>query len=149
MIMTLPLLYDSDPRLHIPSDPVPDGYADLDSLVANLFATMEHERGYGLSACQVGVNLRLFVIQHEQVKFECINPIITWESEVLSSINEGCLSYPGEYHDIIRPSEIKVEYKTLSGTRKTPKLRGMVGRIFIHELDHCNGIVFRERITNG
>ena len=99
-------------------------------------------KGIGLAANQVGVPYRIFAMRGEPENFVCINPriIVYGEQEVV--LDEGCLSYLGLVVKIKRPQHIKVRFNTPNGDIKTETFTGVTARIFQHELDHLNGIVF-------
>ena len=142
--MRLEVLKDGDPILRIKSIPtlITDEVRDL---VSNMKETMLSENGIGLSAPQVGVNLRVIVIQLMSAGKlvgpvqEMINPVITNYSEDTMEYEEGCLSIPGEYIRIDRPRSIHVKFQTLSGKYKKWYLKGLEARIVQHEIDHLDG----------
>ena len=103
--------------------------------------------GLGLSANQVGVPYRVFVLWSNPTMV-CFNPrIVGYEgSEIYFS--EGCLSCPNLYVKIKRPSYVRVRYQKPNGETVTDKLMGMTARIFQHELDHLDGIVFIDRLPD-
>ena len=142
--MRLNVLKDGDPILRIKSIPtlITDEVRDL---VSNMKETMLAENGIGLSAPQVGVNLRVIVIQLMSAGKlvgpvqEMINPVITNYSDDTMEYEEGCLSIPGEYIRIDRPRSIHVKFQTLSGKYKKWFLKGLEARIVQHEIDHLDG----------
>ena len=142
--MRLDVLKDGDPILRIKSIPtlITDEVRDL---VSNMKETMLAENGIGLSAPQVGVNLRVIVIQLMSAGKlvgpvqEMINPVITSYSDDTMEYEEGCLSIPGEYIRIDRPRSIHVKFQTLSGKYKKWYLKGLEARIVQHEIDHLDG----------
>jgi peptide deformylase len=112
--------------------------------------TMLAENGIGLSAPQVGVNLRVIVIQLMSAGKlvgpvqEMINPVITSYSDDSMEYEEGCLSIPGEYIRINRPRSIHVKFQTLSGKYKKWFLKGLEARIVQHEIDHLDGVLMTD-----
>ena len=108
--------------------------------------------GVGLAAPQVGVNLRVIVMQTIKVGKmvgpvqEMINPVITSYSSEEVEIEEGCLSIPGEYLMIKRPHKIHVKFQDLSGKYRKWRLQGLEARIVQHEIDHLDGILMSERV---
>ena len=94
-----------------------------------------------LSAPQVGINVRLFLMHHNDRGYVCINPRIEKSSEEISVRGEGCLSYPGERVMVERPVEVRVTYQNLRGTKVKKKFNGILARCFQHEMDHLDGIV--------
>ena len=148
--MRLNVLKDGDSILRIKSIPtlITDEVRDL---VSNMKETMLAENGIGLSAPQVGINLRVIVIQLMSAGKlvgpvqEMINPVITQTSDDLVSYEEGCLSIPGEYIKLDRPRSIDVKFQTLSGKYKKWHLRGLEARIVLHEVDHLDGVLMSDR----
>lgn len=120
-------------------------------LVRDMFDTLRKANGLGLAAPQVGVNLRVFIIDLTQVDFDAeplvfINPeIIEKKGNVLGE--EGCLSFPGLYFDVPRAEEVVVEYQDLEGKRKRLKAFGMTARAIQHENDHLNGVLFVDYLS--
>ena len=147
--MRLNVLKDGDPILRIKSIPtlITDEVRDL---VSNMKETMLAENGIGLSAPQVGVNLRVIVIQLMSAGKlvgpvqEMINPVITNYSDDTMEYEEGCLSIPGEYIRINRPRSIHVKFQTLSGKYKKWFLKGLEARIVQHEIDHLDGVLMTD-----
>ena len=123
---------------------------DVKDLVRDMKETMLSLNGIGLAAPQVGVNLRVIVIQLMSAGKlvgpvqEMINPVITQTSEECVYCEEGCLSIPGEYMKIKRPKSIHVKFQTLSGKFKKWYLRGLEARVVQHEIDHLDGILMSD-----
>ena len=147
--MRLEVLKDGDPILRIKSIPtlITDEVRDL---VKDMKETMLSENGIGLSAPQVGVNLRVIVVQLMSAGKlvgpvqEMINPVITSYSDDSMEYEEGCLSIPGEYIRINRPRSIHVKFQTLSGKYKKWYLKGLEARIVQHEIDHLDGVLMSD-----
>ena len=127
---------------------------DLDrkELSRILIENMKHHEGVGLSANQIGIPERAFVmirnIEYNEI-IVCFNPKIIKTSSKKSVMEEGCLSYPELFLDVVRPSEIVVKYE--DEDKKTHKLNlvGFSARVFLHEYDHMEGIVFTQRNLNS
>ena len=123
---------------------------DVKDLVRDMKETMLSLNGIGLAAPQVGVNLRVIVIQLMSAGKlvgpvqEMINPVITQTSDDLVSYEEGCLSIPGEYIKLDRPRSIDIKFQTLSGKYKKWHLKGLEARIVLHEVDHLDGILMKD-----
>ena len=147
--MRLNVLKDGEEVLRIKSIPtlITDEVRDL---VSNMKETMLSENGIGLSAPQVGVNLRVIVIQLMSAGKlvgpvqEMINPVITSYADDSMEYEEGCLSIPGEYIRINRPRSIHVKFQTLSGKYKKWFLKGLEARIVQHEIDHLDGVLMTD-----
>ncbi|RYR40944.1 hypothetical protein Ahy_A09g046688 [Arachis hypogaea] len=108
--------------------------------------------GIGLSAPQVGINVQLMVFNPvgEPVEGEeivLVNPRVSKYSKKLSIFNEGCLSFPGIYADVKRPESVKIDARDVNGNRFSFSLDGLPARVFQHEFDHLQGILFFERMT--
>jgi peptide deformylase len=125
--------------------------ADFRDTVENMARLMYDLRGVGLAAPQVGIARRFMLVcptgdlGDEEV---AINPeILAQEGE--EEMEEGCLSFPRVYGTIRRPAKVKVRYRDLDWKERNVDLDGYVARIFQHELDHLNGIVFTTRMTQA
>ena len=127
------------------------------NLIKNMTETMIESKGVGLAAPQVGLSIRLFIAhfckKDENGKYifdakpsACINPKILSISEEKISMEEGCLSLPGLSAIVARPSKIKVEYTNESGEVVVKELKDLSARIFMHENDHLNGVLYIDRI---
>lgn len=121
--------------------------ADVDTvMVANNIAEfMFKTGGIGLSANQLGLPYRMFVMRTAPNLTVCINARIVDSSQEDVMMEEGCLSYPGLHVKIKRPAHIKVRYQTVTGETVTEKFTGLTARVFQHELDHMNGMNFLDR----
>jgi len=116
----------------------------------NLIETMQHYEGIGLSANQVGVMERVFVMyNHVETKqiIACFNPKIIKEGEEKVLIDEGCLSFPGLWVKVNRSETIEVEYEDENGEKIQRELYGLQSRIFQHEYDHMEGSNFTEKVS--
>ena len=124
---------------------------DLKKLVADMFETMYSAGGVGLAAPQVGVSKRLFVMdvptgEGESNKIALINPeIITQEGEQYG--DEGCLSFPGIYTKVRREVRTVVRYEDVFGNLQELDCTDLSARCVLHETDHCDGIIFLDRMT--
>ena len=123
------------------------------SLVKEMLQSMYAAKGIGLAAPQIGINKELLVID---VNFEdsaakpliLINPEITNYGTTLNSYEEGCLSIPGVYLNVIRPSTIKLKFRDEMGRPRKMKADGLLARCIQHEMDHLNGVLFVDRVTS-
>jgi peptide deformylase len=118
----------------------------MELLIKRLKMTMKLYGGIGLSANQCGVFERVFVIGTDHFQIACVNPKIIATSEDTIKESEGCLSFPGLYVKIDRPSWIDVEFIDEMGSLKQMRLEGVTARCFQHELDHMNGIRMVEKV---
>lgn len=118
-----------------PCDPI--------ELMNDLHETMVANDGLGLSANQVGLNHKVFVLRAEDNKpFAMFNPRIVATSEKLISLKEGCLSFPLLYLNIKRPEWVRVRYMDQHGETHTNRFMGITCRVILHEYDHMDGKVF-------
>ena len=121
---------------------------DRGKLSYTLTENMFHHNGVGLSANQIGIKERAFVMisdMESQDTITCFNPKIVKESKEIVTMEEGCLSYPELFLDIPRPETIVVKYEDEGKELHKVKLTGFVARIFQHEYDHMEGIDFTQR----
>ncbi|MCL2752440.1 MAG: peptide deformylase [Firmicutes bacterium] len=113
-------------------------------LLDDMRETLEHEKGAGLAAVQVGVLKRVFIITVGKRTVELINPEIVKESGEITD-DEGCLSIPGERGLVMRPAKVKVKAFDRRGNMFMLKLDGYEARAFCHELDHLNGVLYIDK----
>ena len=121
---------------------------DRSKLSYTLTENMFHHNGVGLSANQIGIKERAFVMisdMESQDTITCFNPKIVKESKEMVTMEEGCLSYPELFLDIPRPETIVVKYEDEGKELHKIKLTGFIARIFQHEYDHMEGIDFTQR----
>jgi len=112
-----------------------------------LFERMKQLGGVGLSANQVGLDMRLFVMGLGETKIAVFNPEIIEYSDTEELFNEGCLSYPGIVLGIKRPTKIKAKYQDETGQIIEQEFNGLTARIFQHEYDHMNGTDYTDRVS--
>lgn len=120
-----------------PTDPV--------QLAKDLAETMMHEQGLGLAANQIGLPYRAFAMMANPI-IVCFNPFIVDASKEMIKLEEGCLTWPGVFLKIERPRRIRVRYTEPNGNVVTKELHDLTSRIYQHELDHVNGIVFSAHV---
>lgn len=138
------------PILRHKSKPVKRVDAELRSTIAQMFDLMYEARGIGLAANQVGLPLRLFVMNlsgekgaGEELVF--INPMVS-RATGTDEAEEGCLSLPGIYGPVLRPAEVMFSAYMLNGEKFEQKVEGLFGRCVQHETDHLNGVMFIDRM---
>lgn len=152
-----PICITGEPVLHNRAAEVTVFDADLEELIADMFVTMDKAPGVGLAATQVGVGLRVFVYDYEDaqgnpVRGEVINPVLEvgpiadgeadWDTE-----QEGCLSVPGERFPLKRADWVKLTGLTLKKEPIEIEATGWLARIFQHEFDHLDGILYVNRLA--
>ena len=117
-------------------------------LKEELIDAMWLESGLGISANQLGHDVRVFAMRGEQKEdsLVCVNPKIVDISENMNTMEEGCLSIPDVFARVVRPAEIVVSYQNELGEEEKQSLDGLTARVFQHELDHLDGILFIDRI---
>lgn len=106
---------------------------------------MYDKNGIGLAANQVGVPYRIFAMRGQPENFVCFNPKIVQPSEMKIELEEGCLTYPNLLVKITRPQHVRVRFTMPNGDTITKQFTGLTARIFQHELDHLDGIIFYNR----
>lgn len=116
----------------------------IKKLLDDMLETMEVADGVGLAAPQVGVSLRVIVIDIGEGVIELINPVIV-ESQGCELGNEGCLSIPGVFGEVERFAEVTVEGFNRFGKKVKIRGTGLLGRALQHEIDHLEGILFIEK----
>ena len=122
-------------------------------LARDMLISMYAARGIGLAAPQIGVHQQLLVIDLEiedanSPPLVLINPEITAVGGSICTYEEGCLSIPGVYLDVVRPSVVEVSYRDAFGRPKRLKADGLMARCIQHEMDHLNGVLFVDRVTD-
>lgn len=147
----LKIVHYPEPVLLQVGKPVENFDDDLKKLVADMFETMYQSKGVGLAAPQVAVSQRLFVMdcsggEDEEEKIALINPeIIHVEGEQYG--DEGCLSFPGLYQKVQRSLRTVVRAQDVDGNEFELDVEDLAARCILHETDHCDGIVFLDRMT--
>jgi peptide deformylase len=147
----LEIVLYNDPVLRRVSEPITEIDDKVRSFVEEMFNTLKRAKGLGLSAPQVGVNWRIFILDLssaslEYDKLSFINPeIIEADGEQVGE--EGCLSFPGLFLDIARAQRVVCEYTDLDGQRQRITAEGLPARAILHEYDHLNGKLFIDYLT--
>lgn len=131
-------------------------------LAEDMLDTMYANDGIGLAACQVGMLKSMVVYDAKWIEDTdskgrkitpkkephiLINPIITYRSKSMVEVEEGCLSFPNQFDNVMRHEKIKVEYTDIDGKKKIKSASGMEAVVIQHELDHLDGIVFLDRVN--
>ena len=163
--MILPILAYGSPVLKKIAIDITPNYPNLNGLISNMWETMYAAKGVGLAAPQIGLSVRLFVIDatpflddenmddfelHSINNFKkvFINPKITEENGSLWEFNEGCLSIPEIREDVSRRSKIIIEYFDENFQFHRLELSGLAARVVQHEYDHIEGILFTDHISS-
>jgi peptide deformylase len=162
--MILPIVAYGDPVLRKVADAIDAAYPDLEKLITNMRETMYNASGVGLAAPQIGKAIRLFLIdaspfaeddnlsEEERTVLKSfnrvfINPKILEEEGEEWIFNEGCLSIPDVREDVSRQPKITIEYQDEHFTIHTETLEGLAARVFQHEYDHIEGILFTDKLS--
>ena len=119
-------------------------------LEKDMIATMLQHKGIGLAANQVGIETRVFVMGHSldpEAAQAFFNPVIMANTEDITDMVEGCLSFPGIYVNIKRPTKIKARWQNSQGEFEEGEFDGYNCKCFLHEYDHLEGIVFQDRVS--
>lgn len=145
--MILPIIFEPDPILRQQSQPVKKVTKRIKTLLDNMLETMYEADGVGLAAPQVGINERMIVIDVGKGPILLINPEIIAKSGQERDV-EGCLSVPGKNAYITRASKVEVVGIDPKGKKVQFKAEGLLARAFQHEIDHLDGIVFIDYLSN-
>lgn len=163
--MILPIIAYGDPVLRKLAEDISPDYPGLETLIANMWDTMHNALGVGLAAPQIGLPIRLFVIdptafledrslaEDEQENLKgfkqvFINAKIEEESGETWGFNEACLSIPGIHEDVKRKAVIKIRYLDENFTPHTATYKGVLARIIQHEYDHIQGCLFTDKLSS-
>jgi peptide deformylase len=147
----LSILEFPDARLRTIAKPVADVTDEIRGIIDAMFETMYAAPGIGLAATQVNIHQQIIVMDVSEDKttpLVFINPSITVQNEELDSYDEGCLSVPGFYETVERPKEVKVEAIDRSGALFIMEAEGLLAVCIQHEIDHLNGKLFVDYLSN-
>ncbi|MFT6211713.1 MAG: peptide deformylase [Bacteroidia bacterium] len=152
----LPIIAFGDPVLKKVAEDIDTDYPELGQLIDNMFETMYNASGLGLAAPQIGLSIRLFIVDASPFSEDhpeldgfvkvFINPIILEESGKKWDFNEGCLSIPDIREDVTRQSKILIEYYDENWDLQEKEFDGMAARVIQHEYDHIEGILFTDHL---
>ena len=149
----LPIITAPDPRLKTVSEPVAVVDDSIRSLLDDMLDSMYDAVGIGLAAIQVGIAKRIVVIDVADENGEqgdplfLINPEIVWSSDDERVHEEGCLSLPEHYAEVVRPDEIRLRFLDRDGKEQELHAAGILSTCIQHELDHLDGILFVDHIS--
>lgn len=163
--MILPIVAYGDPVLRKKATVISSDYPNLKELIADIHETMYNAYGVGLAAPQIGLPIRLFLVdtspfaedeglsneEQEQLKdFKCtfINAKIIEEDGDEWAFNEGCLSIPNIREDVFRQPKIKIQYQDEEFNEHVKEFDGLIARVIQHEYDHIEGILFTDKISS-
>lgn len=153
--MKLPIYAYGHPILRKETEEIDENYPELAQLIEDMFETMYHTKGMGLAAPQIGKNIRLFLVDTEQLDTEereeeasefikevFINPIILDESGKKWEYEEGCLSIPDIRGNVARQPKVRIEYYDANFELQDKIFDGITARVIQHEYDHLEGVLF-------
>lgn len=163
--MILPIVAYGDPVLRKKAKEINKDYPNLDELLQNMWDTMYHAYGVGIAAPQIGLPIRVFVVdttpfaEDEELTEEekndlrnlkkvFINPKILKEEGSEWAFNEGCLSIPDIREDVFRKPDISIEYLDENFEKHTDTFTGLSARVIQHEYDHIEGILFTDKLSS-
>ncbi|WP_053992218.1 peptide deformylase [Mangrovimonas sp. TPBH4] len=163
--MILPIVAYGDAVLRKMGENITQDYPQLDTLIANMYETMYGAYGVGLAAPQIGLPIRLFIVdtepfaedeaftpeEQEQLKnFKrtFINAEILEEEGEEWAFNEGCLSIPDVREDVFRKPKIKIQYQDENFETKVEEFDGLIARVIQHEYDHIDGVLFTDKLSS-
>ena len=148
----LPVLTAPDPRLKATSKPVAKVDDSVRQLMDDMLETMYVSNGIGLAAPQVGVTKRIIVMdlarQGEPPNpLRIANPEIVWQSEEKVVCEEGCLSVPDQYSEVLRPKAVKIRYLDYQNEIRELEADGYLATCIQHEIDHLDGVLFIDHLS--
>lgn len=153
--MILPIYSYGYPVLRKKAEAIGPDYPNLPGLIADMFETMYNASGVGLAAPQVGLGIRLFIVDAEPMDEEklqgfkkvFINAQMLEEDGTPWAYSEGCLSLPGLHEDVSRPARIRIRYQDENFVEHEETYEGLAARVIQHEYDHIEGILFTDHLS--
>ena len=163
--MILPIVAYGDPVLRKLGKNINKEYPELESLLENMFETMYGAKGIGLAAPQIGLPIRIFIVDatpfkdDEELELEERNFLSTFKQVFINAqiidetgdewvFNEGCLSIPNVREDVFRNETVKIEFLDEKFEKHTKEFSGIAARIIQHEYDHIQGILFTDKLSS-
>ena len=147
-----PIVKYGTPVLREISKPVEEVTTEVKDLVADMKATLKAANGLGLAAAQVGVSLRVFIVDLSAIDITA-GPRVFIDPEIIETsgsqeFEEGCLSFPGIYQRLTRPAKVKVKARDENGQEFTIEAEGLAARAILHEYDHLDGVLFIDHFSS-
>lgn len=146
----LPILEFPDPRLRTVAEPVTEFNDELRQLIKDMFETMYDAPGIGLAATQINVHQRIITIDTSEEKNDplvVINPQVEILTDETEKLQEGCLSVPGFYEDVVRPNKIRLTAQDEQGKTYTLDADDLLAVCIQHEIDHLEGKLFVDYLS--
>jgi peptide deformylase len=132
------------------AEPIKPINTEIAKIAAEMLEIMVQRKGVGLAGPQVGLNKRIFVVHVDgDVPRVFINPSIVETSQEMVKMEEGCLSLPGVWVDVVRPASVRVQAWNEKGRPFTIETGGILARVILHEYDHLEGVLFIDRILKS
>lgn len=156
--MILPIYTYGQPVLRKVAEDIDENYPNLKGLIQDMYETLEHSEGIGLAAPQIGLDIRLVVINLDIISDDLpeykgyiktfINPhILEYDDTNTELMEEGCLSVPGIHESVRRPTRIHVKYQDENFEEHEEWVEGYLARVMQHEFDHLEGTMFIDRLS--
>lgn len=155
--MILPITLYGDPVLRKVAENIDMKYEGLSELIENMFESMYNAEGVGLAAPQIGLSIRIFVVDLSPLEKDepslagfrkaFINAKIVERSGDEELMEEGCLSIPGIHEEVYRKNYIRIQYLDTDGTLRDEEYTGYTARVLQHEYDHLDGIMFTDHCS--
>lgn len=156
--MILPIYTYGQPVLRKVAEDIDENYPNLKGLIQDMYETLEHSEGIGLAAPQIGLDIRLVVINLDIISDDLpeykgyiktfINPhILEYDDTETELMEEGCLSVPGIHESVRRPTRIHVKYQDENFEEHEEWVEGYLARVMQHEFDHLEGTMFIDRLS--
>ena len=156
--MILPIYTYGQPVLRKVAEDIDENYPNLKGLIQDMYETLEHSEGIGLAAPQIGLDIRLVVINLDVISDDLpeykgyiktfINPhILEYDDTETELMEEGCLSVPGIHESVRRPTRIHVKYQDEDFNEHDEWVEGYLARVMQHEFDHLEGTMFIDRLS--
>jgi peptide deformylase len=142
-----------DPVLKAKAKPVDRVDDELRQMMDDMLDTMYDAPGIGLAAPQIGISKRVIVVDIAQenepkAALRMVNPELVWVSDEDATYEEGCLSVPEHYADVVRPAEIRVRYLDQDGKQQELQANGLLATVIQHEMDHLDGVLFIDHLSS-
>ncbi|MFZ8897452.1 MAG: peptide deformylase [Alphaproteobacteria bacterium] len=152
MVSSIPIVIAPDRRLKTRCKPIDKVDDSVRRRLDEMLVTMYEAPGIGLAGPQIGDERRLVVIDvaregDQPDPMKLVNPEVTWFSDEMCVMSEGCLSIPDVYYDVKRPERVKFTYLDETGTEREQEADGLLARCVQHEIDHLNGILFIDHVS--
>ncbi|HMA50959.1 MAG TPA: peptide deformylase [Magnetospirillaceae bacterium] len=147
------ILVAPHPVLKAKAQPVETVDAEVRQMMDDMLETMYDAPGIGLAAPQIGVGSRVIVLDiakedEPKAPMAMVNPELVWVSDEDASYEEGCLSVPEHYAEVVRPARIRVRYLDREGAKQELEADGLLATVIQHEMDHLDGILFIDHLSN-